>query len=448
MLRYSGADATNPINVSGNDEGDDNSPTSPSVTTTVDDTRVIRVYGAYDNELDGTPYPGGTTGRLNITSSNNGASLGVADSVQASAGTTGTAAFDLSNGETWIAMTIALAPPQGEMTLAKTADVSTFDTLNELISYSFVVTNTGSLTLNNVTVVDPLPGLSGMSCSPTQPATLNAAEDMTCTATYNITPTDMAIGTVTNTATANSSNSASVDDSVTISRPFEIDFVACLDASGSMSADDWTVEKTGTTAGLNSALAGKLDGRARVTVVQFPLASGTPGTSGVVAGPTIMDSQAVLDAFNTTVNGLPKPGDTAWTNTASCIDVAREVMGCGTVESPATCPDDGVRRIIDISTDGDPTQPNAECGDIPGNPYPGNDTPAECAIIAAYDAEQSGIDVLNVIAVGNINLSNPVAWVFDINGDPPTIFDTRVPPCNRWYSKRRGLRGRTARNGR
>src|SRR5690606_7119078 len=62
----------------------------------------------------------------------------------------------------------------------------------------FLVTNTGNLTLTNVTVSDPLVGLSPVSCPVT---TLAPAEAMTCTATYTVTQADVVAGVVRNAAT-------------------------------------------------------------------------------------------------------------------------------------------------------------------------------------------------------------------------------------------------------
>ncbi|WP_198672939.1 DUF7507 domain-containing protein, partial [Algoriphagus litoralis] len=44
--------------------------------------------------------------------------------------------------------------------LTKTADVSTYDKVGDVITYTLTVTNTGNETLDNVTLVDPLTGLN------------------------------------------------------------------------------------------------------------------------------------------------------------------------------------------------------------------------------------------------------------------------------------------------
>jgi hypothetical protein len=82
-----------------------------------------------------------------------------------------------------------------------------FANVGELISYSFLVTNEGNVTLNNITVTDPK--VSSISC----PATfLAVGTHMTCTGTYAVTQADIDAGSVYNLATADSNESPSDDD--------------------------------------------------------------------------------------------------------------------------------------------------------------------------------------------------------------------------------------------
>jgi GEVED domain len=113
ILRYSGVSTSNPVDAFGVATGTSASPTSPSVATLSADTRVVRIYGADDDDLATNPYPTGTTGRLNVESSGGGgsSSLGVADSTQLAIAATGTAAFATSASEQWRALTVVLAPP-------------------------------------------------------------------------------------------------------------------------------------------------------------------------------------------------------------------------------------------------------------------------------------------------------------------------------------------------
>ena len=70
----------------------------------------------------------------------------------------------------------------------------------EIVDYTFDVTNDGNVTLDNVTVTDPLPGLSAISCVPAQGSTLAPGATMACTASYTLTQADVDAGKVDNIA--------------------------------------------------------------------------------------------------------------------------------------------------------------------------------------------------------------------------------------------------------
>ncbi len=82
----------------------------------------------------------------------------------------------------------------------------------DLITYTFVVANTGDSVLTNVTVSDPLPGLSAVTCDATTTngetfdgngtGTLGVGDSVECSATYALTQSDIDSGSVNNTATA------------------------------------------------------------------------------------------------------------------------------------------------------------------------------------------------------------------------------------------------------
>jgi uncharacterized repeat protein (TIGR01451 family) len=119
--------------------------------------------------------------------------------------------------------TDVLASPS--MTIEKTGTLNDVDgdealDLGETISYSFLVTNNGNVTLTNVTVNDPL--LTNASVALDQgPQTLAPGGTFTFTATYTPTQQDIDNGSVTNTATAtgtdpNGGTPQSPPDSVTV----------------------------------------------------------------------------------------------------------------------------------------------------------------------------------------------------------------------------------------
>ncbi|MDJ0924047.1 MAG: SdrD B-like domain-containing protein [Acidimicrobiia bacterium] len=73
--------------------------------------------------------------------------------------------------------------------------------IGDTLTYEFVATNDGNITLNNVVVGDPLPGLSALSCAPGAGTPLAPTEQMTCSASYTVTQTDIDAGSIDNTAT-------------------------------------------------------------------------------------------------------------------------------------------------------------------------------------------------------------------------------------------------------
>ncbi len=110
VLRYSGASGVPTVGTLAT--GTSNAPTCPSVTTTVPNSVIVRVFAAGDNTLAASPYPAGHTGRYALQLGGGGSDLasGAADTVQAAAGPSGTAAFALTASSNWAAQTIAVAP--------------------------------------------------------------------------------------------------------------------------------------------------------------------------------------------------------------------------------------------------------------------------------------------------------------------------------------------------
>jgi uncharacterized repeat protein (TIGR01451 family) len=91
------------------------------------------------------------------------------------------------------------APAAPALTILKTATPTVVTVAGQVVTYSFAVTNTGNVTMTDVTVTDTMPGLSSISCPTT---TLAPGASMTCTATYTTTQADIDRGSITNAATA------------------------------------------------------------------------------------------------------------------------------------------------------------------------------------------------------------------------------------------------------
>src|SRR5690606_20656829 len=75
--------------------------------------------------------------------------------------------------------------------------------VGESITYTFVVTNTGNVTMSNVVVSDPMPDISAIDyvAWPGANNVLAPGESVTATATYVLKLADVNNGHVTNTAT-------------------------------------------------------------------------------------------------------------------------------------------------------------------------------------------------------------------------------------------------------
>ena len=99
------------------------------------------------------------------------------------------------------------------LTLVKTATPQTYNAVNQIISYSYLVTNAG-----NVTLAGPFTVSDDKATDESCPATVSLAPgaSITCTATYTIGQADLDAGSVTNTATATNGTVTSNQDSETV----------------------------------------------------------------------------------------------------------------------------------------------------------------------------------------------------------------------------------------
>lgn len=113
IMRFTGHDPVNPINTSATTGGSSDTPSSPSVTTTVDNALILRL-GAFDDD-DTTPGAPGLPGHtvINMRDSGQGPSTvsgGSGYIMQATAGISGTSSFSLTAAEQYVTITIGIAP--------------------------------------------------------------------------------------------------------------------------------------------------------------------------------------------------------------------------------------------------------------------------------------------------------------------------------------------------
>ncbi|MGD0053929.1 MAG: hypothetical protein ABSC34_00630, partial [Acidimicrobiales bacterium] len=85
------------------------------------------------------------------------------------------------------------------ISIVKSASISGFSSAGEAVTYYYNVTNTGGVTLTQVGVTDPMPGLSAVVC-PSSSLAAGATEQ--CSANYTTTQADLTAGSISNTGTA------------------------------------------------------------------------------------------------------------------------------------------------------------------------------------------------------------------------------------------------------
>ena len=112
---------------------------------------------------------------------------------------TGTAAGTDQDGNP-VGATSSVTVPYSHITLAKSANPTSFTAAGQTITYSYLVTNTGTTTVNALSVTDPMPGLSAVNCGGT--TSLAPLASVTCTATHTTTAGDVSNGSIANTGTA------------------------------------------------------------------------------------------------------------------------------------------------------------------------------------------------------------------------------------------------------
>ena len=107
VLRFSGVDPDDPIDISSCSSGTTEPITAPSVDVTVDDAYVIRTF-SWDQGKTVVLAPVGVSELVHV---DNSTDLWVGGALQASSGASGTAVFDVSSDAPWVACTIVLQEP-------------------------------------------------------------------------------------------------------------------------------------------------------------------------------------------------------------------------------------------------------------------------------------------------------------------------------------------------
>ena len=104
------------------------------------------------------------------------------------------------------------------LAIDKSVSPTSATTAGQVLTYTFVVTNTGNITLNAMTIDEEAfsgtGSMSTVSC-PAGAASMAPGAQVTCTATYTLTQADIDAGSVTNTATASANTPPAIPGPVT-----------------------------------------------------------------------------------------------------------------------------------------------------------------------------------------------------------------------------------------
>ncbi|TXE18566.1 DUF3494 domain-containing protein [Psychroserpens burtonensis] len=204
--------------------------------------------------------------------------------------------------------------------LVKSAVVSGTGTLGDIITYTFTVENTGNTTLTNVTVTDPMEGLT-ITGNPISSLEVGASSDVII-GTYTITQEDINTGSVTNSALATAqdpegnditdiSGTTNENDTPTVTKLPAIALVKSAIVSGTGTLGDiitytFTVENTGETTLTDVVVTDPMEG---LTITGSPIASLEPGDSSDTITGTYTITQADMDTGSVTNSALATAQD-------------------------------------------------------------------------------------------------------------------------------------------
>ncbi|MEO4005726.1 gliding motility-associated C-terminal domain-containing protein [Flavobacterium sp. CAU 1735] len=188
-----------------------------------------------------------------------------------------------TNCDTAVVTVFVMEP---ELTLTKDAANGTYDSVGDVINYTLVVTNTGNVTVTNITVTDT--NADAGSISPATIATLAQGQSVTVTATHTITQADLNNGFVRNLATVTGQDPTGgpvTDESEDPTNPSQ---------PGDNGYDSGCPKCTVTTLTQNPAIA----------LVKTAVFNDTNADTFAQVGETITYTFTVTNTGNVTVNGL------------------------------------------------------------------------------------------------------------------------------------------------
>jgi uncharacterized repeat protein (TIGR01451 family) len=222
---------------------------------------------------------------------------------------------------------VALEQADPAMTMVKTASNDTDLAVGDVITYSYLVTNTGNVSLSAISVSDVHNGTGTLGAiTPASVATLAVGDSVTFTADYTVTQADIDAGsTIGNTATVSATPAQGVLDPVTADETVDVEtpapaatLVKMADVTANIAVGDvitytYTLTNTGNVGLTNASVTDVHSGTGTLSAITpANVASLAPGAS-VDFTATYTVTQADIDAgaaiTNTaTANATPAGG--------------------------------------------------------------------------------------------------------------------------------------------
>ena len=302
-----------------------------------------------------------------------------------------------------------------ELTALKTADTAGPVTLNQTITYTIRITNTGNVTLTDIDVTDTLPGLSALD--PSTIAELAPGDHVNVSATYIVTQTDMDAGQIVNHASATGTDPSddpvpSNETTVTLltDQQPDLTIVKSTDTTSDLEVGDtvtyqFTVTNTG-----------------NVTVENITVSDILPGISAT--SPLTVDSLGLGESVDFTATYLVTQTDI--NHGLIHNEATAQGTAAGTGDDVTSLPD-----ALDLTIDQNPHLTITKTSNAI--------EPAELDDVITY--------TFNVVNDGNVTLTNVSSLTFS-RTSARSLRQRRYPSPRRSHQLHRHLHGRSGRHRR
>ena len=338
--------------------------------------------------------------------------------------------------------TLSIPGPDADnsMTLTKTADKTTNVQTGDTITYTYVATNTGNITLDNVTVTDSHAGNGALSAITPAPVTLAPNTSQTFTSTYVVTQADYDAGVdILNTATLTSTpkrgtvDDETADESIAMGTPTpEAQFSKLASPDSGLSEGDtvtytYTVQNTGDVTLTNTSVSDVHSGSGTLSAITPSGVDIAPGDSQDFTATYVItqaDFDAGVDIANTaTLNTTPAGGTLPATTADETAALAAPAPAAKMTKTASDDTDVTLGQVITytyvVTNTGDTTLTDVSVSDDhSGTGTLSAITPASVASLAVGDS--ATFTATYTVTQADIDAGNAIINTATMAATPPT----------------------------